>query len=123
MPVSSLAPDDFAWLPATEQLASLDAKDVSSAELVELYKTGSAFLGPSVGTMAMVESILLDEKRLIPCAVLLKGEYGVNGTYCGTIVKLGAGGAEQVYEVPVTAEEKAKIVAAAKSTAELATLI
>ena len=47
------------------------------AELVELYKTGSAFLGPGVGTMAMVEAVLLDEKRLMPCAVNLNGEYGI----------------------------------------------
>jgi malate dehydrogenase len=93
------------------------------AELVELYKTGSAFLAPSVATMAMVESILLDEKRLLPCAVMLKGEYGIQDTFCGTIVKLGAGGAEQVYEVPVTEEEKARIVAAAGSTKELAAII
>ena len=93
------------------------------AELVELYKTGSAFLAPSVGTMAMVESVLLDEKRLLPCAVQLDGEYGVKGTFCGTMIKLGAGGAEQVYEVPVSDEERAKIVAAASSTAELAALI
>jgi malate dehydrogenase len=89
------------------------------AELVELYKTGSAFLAPSVGTMAMVESVLMDEKRLMPCSVLLNGEYGVNGTFCGTMIKIGAGGAEQVFEVPVSPEEKEKIVAAAKSTAEL----
>ncbi len=93
------------------------------AELVELYKTGSAFLAPSVATMAMVESILLDQKRLMPCAVRLTGQYGIDGTFCGTIVKLGAGGAEEVYEVPVSAEEKAKIAAAARSTAELAALI
>jgi malate dehydrogenase len=93
------------------------------AELVELYKTGSAFLGPSVGTMAMVEAVLLDEKRLMPCAVNLNGEYGIKDTFCGTIIKIGAGGAEQVYEVEVSAEEKAKIVAAAKSTAELAAII
>ena len=93
------------------------------AELVELYKTGSAFLGPSVGTMAMVESILLDQKRLLPCAVPLSGQYGINGTFCGTMIKMGAGGAEEVYEVPVSDEERAKIVAAAKSTAELSALI
>jgi malate dehydrogenase len=93
------------------------------AELVELYKTGSAFLGPSVGTMDMVEAVLLDQKRLIPCAVLLKGEYGVKDTFCGTIVKIGAGGAEQVYEAAVSDEEKAKIVAAAHGTAELAAII
>ena len=89
------------------------------AELVELYKTGSAFLGPSVGTMAMVESILMDQKRLLPCAVNLDGQYGIKDTFCGTMIKVGAGGAEEVYEVPVSAEEKEKIVAAAKSTAEL----
>jgi malate dehydrogenase len=93
------------------------------AELVDLYKTGSAFLGPSVGTMAMVESVLLDEKRLMPCAVLMQGEYGIDGTFCGTMIKIGAGGAEQVYEVPVTAEEKEKIVAAARGTAELKAII
>jgi malate dehydrogenase len=93
------------------------------AELVELYKTGSAFLGPSVGTMAMVESILMDQKRLLPCAVPLSGQYGINGTFCGTMIKVGAGGAEEVYEVPVSDEERAKIVAAAKSTAELVAMI
>lgn len=93
------------------------------AELVELYKTGSAFLGPSVGTMAMVESVLLDQKRLLPCAVPLSGQYGINGTFCGTMIKVGAGGAEEVYEVPVSDEEREKIVAAANSTAELVKLI
>ena len=93
------------------------------AELVELYKTGSAFLAPSVGTMAMVESVLLDEKRLMPCAVMMNGEYGINGTFCGTMIKIGAGGAEQVYEVPVSADEKAKIVAAAKATSELVAVL
>ncbi len=93
------------------------------AELVGLYKTGSAFLAPSVGTMAMVESVLLDQKRLLPCAVPLSGQYGINGTFCGTMIKVGAAGAEEVYEVPVSEEEKAKIVAAAKGTAELVAMI
>ena len=64
-----------------------------------------------------------NEKRLLPCAVQLAGEYGIRDTFCGTMVKLGAGGAEQIYEVPVSAEEKEKIVAAAKGTAELAMVI
>ncbi len=111
-------------LLSAERIDAIVKRTMSGgAELVELYKTGSAFLGPSVGTIAMVESVLLDEKRLLPCAVQLKGEYGIDGTFCGTIIKLGAGGAEQVYEAPVSADEKAKIVAAAKSTAELAALI
>jgi malate dehydrogenase len=93
------------------------------AELVALYKTGSAFFAPAVATIAMVEAILLDEKRLIPCAIILKGEYGIHDTFCGTIAKLGAGGAEQVYEVPVSAEEKQKIVTAANGTAELVKIV
>jgi malate dehydrogenase len=111
-------------LISKERIAAIVKRTMNGgAELVELYKTGSAFLGPSVGTMAMVESVLLDEKRLMPCAVMLKGEYGINDTFCGTMIKIGAGGAEKVYEVPVSSEEKEKIVAAAKSTAELAALI
>jgi malate dehydrogenase len=93
------------------------------AELVALYKTGSAFFAPAVATVAMVDAILLDEKRLMPCAVELRGEYGVNGTFCGTIVKLGAGGVQKVYEMPVSAEEKEKIVAAANATAELVKVV
>jgi malate dehydrogenase len=93
------------------------------AELVELYKTGSAFLAPSVATMTMVESILMDQKRVLPCAVMMNGEYGINGTFCGTMIKIGSGGAEQVYEVPVSAEEKAKIVGAAKATSELVAVL
>ncbi len=93
------------------------------AELVALYKTGSAYFAPAVATITMVEAIVLDQKRLIPCAVMLKGEYGVNGTFCGTMVKLGAGGAEKIYEAPVSSEEAEKIRAAAKATSELVALL
>jgi malate dehydrogenase len=111
-------------LLSTDRIEAIVKRTMNGgAELVELYKTGSAFLAPSVATMAMVESILLDEKRLLPCAVMLNGEYGIKDTFCGTIVKLGAGGAEQVYEMQVTKEEKARIVAAADSTKELAAII
>ena len=116
MPLESL-------LPADRIEAIVKRTMNGGAELVELYKTGSAFLGPSVGTMAMVESVLLDQKRLMPCAVMLQGEYGINGTFCGTMIKIGAGGAEQVYEAPVSAQEREKIVAAARATAELAAII
>ncbi len=116
MPLESLLPKD--------KIEAIVKRTMNGgAELVELYKTGSAFLAPSVATITMVESILLDQKRLLPCAVPLDGQYGINGTFCGTMVKLGAGGAEQVYEVPVSDEEKAKIVAAANSTKELAAII
>ena len=89
------------------------------AELVELYKTGSAFLGPSVGTMAMVEAILLDEKRLMPCAVKLNGEYGINGVFFGVPCVIGANGVEKVIEIDLNDEEKAmfeKSLASVKKT-------
>jgi malate dehydrogenase len=116
MPLESLLPKD--------KIEAIVKRTMNGgAELVELYKTGSAFLAPSVATMTMVESILMDQKRVLPCAVRLDGQYGINGVFCGTMVKLGAGGAEQVYEMPVSAEEKAKIVAAAKGTEELKAVI
>ncbi len=89
------------------------------AEIVHLYRAGSAFFAPAVATVTMVESILLDEKRLIPCSVLLKGEYGIEDVFCGTVVKMGAGGAEQIYEVPVSERELEQIRAAAHVTKDL----
>ncbi len=116
MPVESLIPKD--------RLEEIVKRTMNGgAELVALYKTGSAFFAPAVATITMVESILLDEKRLLPCAVLLQGEYGVKGTFCGTIVKLGAGGAEKIYEMPVSADEAEKIRTAAKATGELVALL
>jgi malate dehydrogenase len=116
IPVESLIPKD--------RLEEIVKRTMGGgAELVALYKTGSAFFAPAVATIAMVEAILLDEKRLMPCAVQLKGEYGIDGTFCGTIAKLGAGGAEKVYEVPVSPDEKARIVAAANATAELVKVV
>ena len=93
------------------------------AEIVGLMKTGSAFQAPATVTMEMVEAIILDQGRLIPCSVLLDGEYGIQNTFCGTIVKLGDGGGQHVYEVPVSDDEKAKIKAAADATEELVALI
>jgi len=93
------------------------------AEVVALYKTGSAYFAPAVATVTMVEAILMDQKRLFPCAVLLKGEYGLQDIFCGTIAKLGAGGVEKVYEMPVSAEEKEKIVTAANATRDLLGLL
>ncbi len=89
------------------------------AELVALYKTGSAYFAPSAATIAMTEAIILDEHRLMPCSVFMQGEYGVNGVFCGTIVQLGEGGIQKVFEVPVSGDEKAAIVKAAEATKEL----
>ncbi len=93
------------------------------AEIVGLMKTGSAFQAPATATMEMVEAIILDQGRLIPCSVRLNGEYGIADTFCGTIAKLGEGGIQEVYEVQVSDDEKAKIAAAAVATQELFALI
>ena len=93
------------------------------AEIVGLMKTGSAFQAPATATMEMVEAIILDQGRLIPCSVRLNGEYGIQDTFCGTIAKLGDGGIQEVYEVAVSDDEKAKIKAAADVTQEFFGLI
>ena len=68
-------------------------------EIVALLKTGSAFYAPSAAAAEMVDAVLLDQKRLLPCAALLEGEYGINGVYMGVPVILGAGGVEKVVEL------------------------
>ncbi len=77
------------------------------AEIVSLLKTGSAYYAPSAATVEMVEAVLLDKKKILPCSVYLEGEYGVNGVFAGVPVKLGAKGVEQVMEVKLAAGEKA----------------
>jgi len=76
-------------------------------EIVALLKTGSAFYAPAASAIAMAESFLKDKKRLLPCAALLNGEYGIKGLYIGVPVIIGAGGVEKVVEVAMNAEEKA----------------
>lgn len=111
-------------LISSDRLAAIVERTMQGgAEIVRLYKSGSAFFAPASATITMVESILLDEQRMIPCAVLLKGQYGIEDTFCGTMVKLGANGACNIYEVPVSREERDKIREAAKITRELFSLI
>jgi malate dehydrogenase len=76
------------------------------AEIVSYLKTGSAYYAPSASVIDMVESIVLDKKRILPCAALLTGQYGVNNLYVGVPCKLGKDGLEQIIELPLTAEER-----------------
>jgi malate dehydrogenase len=76
-------------------------------EIVSLLKTGSAFFAPSASAVQMAESILKDQKRILPCAAYCDKEYGVGGYYVGVPAMLGAGGVEKVIEIQLTAEEKA----------------
>jgi malate dehydrogenase len=112
-----------AGIPITELIekSKLDAivqrtRD-GGAEIVKYLKTGSAYYAPSAAATEMVEAILKDKKKILPCAVYLQGEYGISGFYVGVPVKLGAKGVEQIIEIKLTPEEKAgleKSVAAVK---------
>ncbi|MFQ5472021.1 MAG: malate dehydrogenase [Dehalococcoidia bacterium] len=93
------------------------------AEIVGLLKTGSAFYAPAAATAEMVEAILLDQKRILPCATLADGQYGIKGAYVGLPVKLGRRGIEAVYEPPLWENEIEGIRKAADATKELVSLI
>jgi len=89
------------------------------AEIVSYLKTGSAYYAPSAAVVQMVEAIVRDKKRVLPCAAWLEGEYGLSGMYCGVPCKLGRRGLEQVIEVKLSADEQAaleKSAAAVKET-------
>jgi len=93
------------------------------AEIVKLLKTGSAFYAPAASAISMAESYLRDKKRLLPCAALLNGEYGVKGLFIGVPVVIGAGGVERIVEIELTAPERAAFdhsVAAVKGLVEAA---
>ncbi len=89
------------------------------AEIVKYLKTGSAYYAPSASTVEMVESILKDKKKVLPCAAMLDGEYGLSGIFFGVPVKLGAGGIEKIYEVKLTDDEQAAITKSAAAVKEL----
>jgi malate dehydrogenase len=116
-----------AGIPITELLspervqALVDRTANGGAEVVALLKTGSAYYAPAASTFEMVASILLDRKRVLPCAVYLQGEYGVDGLFVGVPVVLGAGGLERVIEIKLSPDEQAAFDASAASVRELTT--
>jgi malate dehydrogenase len=79
------------------------------AEIVAMLKTGSAYYAPSAAICEMVDAILLDKKRVLPCAAYLEGEYGISGIFMGVPCVLGAGGLEKVLEVELTESERAEL--------------
>ncbi len=91
------------------------------AEIVNLLKTGSAFYAPSSSVCAMVDSILLDKKRIMPSSVLLEGEYGIHGLFVGVPCKLGANGIEQIMQIDLTADEYGALQKSAGAVRELVT--
>jgi malate dehydrogenase len=101
----------------------VDRTRTGGAEIVKYLKTGSAYYAPSAAAVEMVESILKDKKKVLPCAALLEGEYGVHGLFVGVPVKLGRKGIEKIYEIKLTDEEKAMLAKSAAAVEELVGVI
>lgn len=89
------------------------------AEIVKYLKTGSAYYAPSAAVAEMVEAILLDRKRVLPCSAYLEGEYGIHNLFVGVPVKLGAQGIEKIFEARLTEEELAALRKSAAAVKEL----
>ncbi|MFL5587924.1 MAG: malate dehydrogenase [Ktedonobacteraceae bacterium] len=89
------------------------------AEIVKLLGTGSAYFAPSASVLQMVDSILLDKKMIMPCAVYLQGEYGIDNLFVGVPVKLGAQGVEQIVEIELDQNERALLQKSAHAVKEL----
>ena len=99
--------------------AVVDRTTKGGAEIVDLLKTGSAFTAPAAATIEMVDAILRDERRILPCCTLLDGQWGIEHAYVGAPVLLGAGGILEVYEPPLADSEAAAIRAAGDAVLEL----
>ena len=89
------------------------------AEIVNLLGSGSAYFAPSASILQMVDSISLDKKMIMPCAVYLQGEYGINGLFVGVPVKLGANGLEQIIEIELSESERSLLQKSAQAVKEL----
>ncbi len=118
-------------IPVTQMIdadkldAILQRTRKGGGEIVSHLKTGSAYYAPSAGAAQMVEAIVKDKKRLLPCAAWLEGEFGLSGLFVGVPCKLGAGGLEKIVEIELTADEQAaleKSAEAVKSTWAVVTL-
>ena len=116
---------NVAGIPVTELIAADRLAEIvqrtrdGGAEVVKHLKTGSAFYAPSAAAAEMVDSIVLDQKRVLPCAALLQGEYGIDGIFMGVPCKLGEAGLEQVIEIELTSDEKAQLATSADAVREL----
>jgi malate dehydrogenase len=118
-----------AGIPITELMdkATLDrliqrTRD-GGAEIVKYLKSGSAYYAPSAAATEMVEAILKDKKKILPCAAYLQGEYGINGLFVGVPCKLGARGLEQIIQIKLTNDEQAALKKSADAVQELVKVI
>jgi len=110
VPLPSMA--TVSGVPITQMLSPEKVDEIvqrtrqGGAEIVELLGSGSAFYAPAAAIVEMIDAVLLDQKRILPCATYLQGEYGLNDLFVGVPVKLGAGGVEEVIELDLTDEER-----------------
>jgi malate dehydrogenase len=126
--------DDMVPLPRYSTVAGIPLPDLlpkeridaivertrkGGAEIVNLLKTGSAYYAPSAAVVEMVQAILKDKKKILPCAAYLEGEYGISGLFVGVPCKLGANGIEQIVQIKLTADEKAQLDKAVATVREL----
>jgi malate dehydrogenase len=117
---STVAGIPITELMSPERVEALTTRTANGgAEVVALLKTGSAFYAPAASTYEMVDAILRDRRRVLPCAVLLEGEFGVDGLFVGVPVVLGAGGMQRVMTIDLTADESAAFQKSAAAVKEL----
>ena len=107
------------WLAKDRLEALIKRTRDGGAEIVNLLKSGSAYYAPSAAVVDMIEAILKDQKKILPCAVRCDGEYGIHGLFVGVPVKLGQHGAEAVIEYELTRDERAALDTSAAAVKEL----
>ena len=130
--------DDMVPLPRYSTVAGIPLPDLMAedvierivertrkggGEIVSYLKTGSAYYAPSAAIVEMVDAILKDKKKILPCAAYLEGEYGINGLYMGVPAKLGSTGVEEIIEIHLSADERAALQKSAASVQELVGVI
>src|SRR2546427_7973220 len=106
-------------LPKERIEAIVDRTRKGGAEIVNLLKADSALYAPSAAAVEMVEAILKDKKKILPCAAYLDGEYGINGLYVGVPVKLGERGIEEIIQINLTTDERSALHRSAAAVQEL----
>jgi malate dehydrogenase len=106
-------------LPKDKIDAIVERTRKGGSEIVNLLKTGSAYYAPSAAVKQMVEALLKDKKKILPCAAYLEGEYGIHGLFVGVPCKLGAGGVEEIIQIKLSTEENAALQKSAAAVKEL----
>lgn len=107
------------WITQEKLDSIVDRTRNGGAEIVNLLKTGSAFYAPAASALQMAESYLLNQRRILPCAAKLNGEYGISGTYVGVPVIIGKNGVEKIIEIPLSKNEKDQLDYSVKSVQSL----